>query len=195
MRYSAEDDDQLVARSREGETEAFAELISRYEDYMYNTIGHMVGFGQDAEDLCQEVFMRAYKGLGSFRGNARFKTWLYSIMLNCVRSHWRRKGRGPDVMSLDGGGDEDQSWSDPPSREDGPERKVTREETIRSVRAGIAALSENLREILVLRDLQGLSYKELAETLDLPLGTVKSRLARARDALKDELSPVLKGEL
>ena len=191
------DDAELVVRTCRGDNDAFAELVARYQDYMHNTIGHMVGFGQDAEDLTQEVFLKAYRGLGGFRRRAQFSTWLYGIMLNCVRSYWRHKGRRPNVVSLDrsAGEDGDDPAPDPPSPTDGPDGEVERSENVAMIRAAIGRLPEELREIVVMRDLQGMSYEDLALTLDLPLGTVKSRLARARSALKDAVAPLLGGGL
>jgi RNA polymerase sigma-70 factor (ECF subfamily) len=192
MSEDAPSDDELIARSQRGDTRGFAQLVKRYQDYMHNAVVHLVGPGEDAEDLTQEVFMKAYRGIDGFKGRSRFSTWLYGIMLNCVRSHWRRQGRGPDVVSLEAGGDEDSSPPDPPDQSAaGPMQQVLRQERVEVVRRCIRKLSPTLREVLVLRDLQGLPYADLAESLDVPLGTVKSRLARARNALRDEIQPIL----
>lgn len=192
MPEASHSDETLIERSRSGDTDAFAELVRRYQDYMHNAVVHLVGAGHDAEDLTQEVFMKAYRGLPGFQQRSQFSTWLYGIMLNCVRSHWRKKGRGPDLMSLEAGGHDDQSAPDPPARRTSrPEERVMQEERIEVVRRGIQQLPPDLREVVVLRDLQGMAYKELAQTLDLPLGTVKSRLARGRRALRDEIAPIL----
>mgnify|MGYP006297546281 CR=1 FL=1 len=189
-------DEELVARSQAGSTEAFACLVRRYQDYVHNAVVHLIGHGPEVEDFTQEVFMKAYRGLDGFKGRSRFSTWLYGIMLNCVRSHWRRQGRAPRMMSLEAGGDADTSPPDPPAAPaTGPMEQVLKKERVEVVRRCIRKLQRNLREVLVLRDIQGLPYSDLAETLDVPLGTVKSRLARARRALKEELEPVLGEEL
>jgi RNA polymerase sigma-70 factor (ECF subfamily) len=195
MHDDSPSEEELIARSQDGDTEGFAQLVDRYQDYMHNAIVHLVGPGADAEDLFQEVFMKAYRGIDGFRRRSRFSTWLYGIMLNCVRSHWRRAGRGPKVMSLEAGGEDESSAPDPADCSGtGPMEEVLKQERVEVVRRSIRRLRPNLREVLVLRDLQGLAYEELAETLDVPLGTVKSRLARARRALRDEIQPIL-GEL
>ena len=189
-------DEELIERSQSGDPEAFAGLVERYQDYMHNAVVHLVGPGHDADDLTQEVFMKAYRGLSGFQKRSRFSTWLYGIMLNCVRSHWRKKGRGPDVMSLEAGGEEDKSPPDPPARKQvRPDERMLQQERVKVVRASIRKLPHDLREVVVLRDLQGLAYREMAHTLDLPLGTVKSRLARGRRALRDEIAPILGDEL
>ncbi len=188
-------DAELVRRTCRGESDAFALLVSRHQDYVYNAVVHLVGQGWDAEDLAQEVFLKAYRSIGGFRRKARFSTWLYGIMLNCVRSHWRRQGRRPRVVSLNPGVADDGPAPDPPSPQDGPLDQAVRSERVSFVRCCIAKLPEELREVIVLRDLEGLSYKELARSLSLPLGTVKSRLFRARRALRARIVPVMADEL
>lgn len=177
-------DAQLVERAREGESDAFGLLVERHQDYVYNSVFHLVGTEPVAEDLAQETFVRAFEHLDGFEGRARFTTWLYSIMLNCVRSHWRRANRAR-VLSTD----REEGAPNPVSDADGPVESNVREERVRRVRAAIGELEPDHREIIVLRDIRGLTYEELARTLDLPAGTVKSRLYRARRQLKDKLAP------
>lgn len=180
----------LVAKARSGDVEAFGSLVEASQDYIYNAVFHMVGDDQDAADITQEVFMRAFRKLDRFEGRARFTTWAYGIMLNIVRSHWRRAKRRT-VLPLPGGGAEsDSSRTDPPATNDGPAEVAERHEQVEDVRAAIAELDEHLREIIVLRDIEGLSYEELAEALGLEAGTVKSRLHRARQALRQRLEPL-----
>ena len=188
--FSASDAD-LLRRARRGDVQAFGLLVGRYQDYVYNAACHLVGSAVEAEDISQDVFLRAYGNLARFEGRAKFSTWLYGIMLNAVRSHWRRRA-GHATFSLDDfdGDDEDSSRADPPDAADGPPREAERREQVQSVRRAIGCLEPDLREILVLRDIQGLSYEELAEALSVPSGTVKSRLHRARQALKERLEPL-----
>lgn len=183
---------QLINRARNGDTEAFAELVREYQDYLHNAVVHMVGRGQDAEDLTQEVFLKAFRGISGFKQQSKFTTWLYGIMLNCVRSYWRRKGRGPGEVSLEGNRDEDCPRHEPQGDvKEQPVAQVLSKERIQIVRDAIQELDPDMKEVVVLRDLQGLTYKELAECLELPLGTVKSRLARARATLRDKIEIVL----
>lgn len=180
-------DADLVARARSGDVEAFGLLVERNQDYIYNVVYHLVGSGQDAEDIAQDVFVQAYKSIARFEGRAKFTTWLYGIMLNSVRSFWRRRSRRPTFVL--GGPNEDDERPDPQAGGDNPLEATMREERVRTVRRAIAGLDDDLREIVVLRDIRGLTYEELAEVLDVPDGTVKSRLHRARQALKEKLQP------
>jgi len=180
----------LLGRARGGDVDAFGLLVEQNQDRIYNAVYHLVGNDEDAEDIAQEVFVRAFRNLGRFAGRAKFSTWLYGIMLNSVRSYWRRR-RGQPAVRLEGPEEEDNGpGTDPPARGDGPLDASVRREQVRLVRAAIAELDEDLREIVVLRDIRGLSYEELEEALSLPAGTVKSRLHRARQALKDKLEPL-----
>ena len=180
-------DAELVVRTCSGDTDAFAVLVQRHQDYIYNAALHMVGSAQQAEDVAQEVFLKAFRGLRGFRQRAKFSTWLYGIMVNCVRSHWRRVRRRPDPVSLDGNPNTDNPSPDPASPDGGPLSESVRREEVEMVRRAIAGLASGFREVIVLRDIEGLSYEELAQTLDVPLGTVKSRLFRARNALRGRI--------
>ena len=180
-------DAELVVRTCSGDTDAFAVLVQRHQDYIYNAALHMVGSAQQAEDVAQEVFLKAFRGLRGVRQRAKFSTWLYGIMVNCVRSHWRRVRRRPDPVSLDGNPNTDNPSPDPASPDGGPLSESVRREEVEMVRRAIAGLASGFREVIVLRDIEGLSYEELAQTLDVPLGTVKSRLFRARNALRGRI--------
>lgn len=176
----------LLDRAQRGDVEAYGELVLRNQDYIHNAVYHMVGSAEDAEDLTQEVFVKAFRAIGRFRRKSKFSTWLYGIMLNSVRNHWRRSRK---VLSLDAGvGDDGSLRPDPEADTEGPGELTIRRERVQIVRGAIGELDEDMREIIVLRDLQGLSYEELQEALDLPAGTVKSRLFRARAALKERLA-------
>jgi RNA polymerase sigma-70 factor (ECF subfamily) len=184
-------DAELIGRTRRGDVEAFGRLVERYQDYVYNAAYHLLGGDQEAEDIAQEVFVRAFSHLRGFEGRARFSTWLYGITLNCVRSRWRQERRRATVR-LDGSDEDDEGGQDPPADTAGPVEAAMQSERVEAVRSAIACLEPELREAVVLRDIQGLSYEEIAESLGVPLGTVKSRLFRARQALKDLLEPLVR---
>ncbi len=186
MGEASPNDAQLVRRSRDGDTAAFGRLVERHQDYIYNAVFHLVGDELRAESLAQEVFVRAFEALDGFEGRAKFTTWIYGIMLNTVRSFWRRSGRRT-VFSLDRPAGDDAPRPYLPAEGDGPVEAALRREDLQAVRGAIGDLEDEMREIIVLRDIQGLKYEELAEALDLPLGTVKSRLYRARRSLKEKL--------
>ena len=189
-------DAELVARAQRGQSAAFAELVLRYQDAIYNSICHLVGDVHEAADLAQDVFLKAYRGIASFRGQAAFSTWLYRIMLNTVTSFRRRDALLPRHMaSIESGRDADPPDGDrggPVAPDADPTEAIMRQERVRLVRAAIGRLDEQGRQAIVLRDMEGCSYEQLAQILDVPIGTVKSRLHRARQALKELLAPVLR---
>jgi RNA polymerase sigma-70 factor (ECF subfamily) len=188
MAKAAPSDAELVSQAQAGRSEAFGRLVERHQDYVYSSVCYLVGSGPDAEDIAQDVFVSAYRALGKFEGRARFTTWLYGIMLNSVRSYWRRQKK-VTVLSMDLGGEGEDPAPQFAAQQDGPAELTARAERVGAVRQAIAGLDERLREVIVLRDIQGLSYEELAEALELPDGTVKSRLHRARRDLMKRLKP------
>jgi RNA polymerase sigma-70 factor (ECF subfamily) len=182
-------DEELVRRSRRGDREAFGELVRSYEDRIHATIFRILGNREDARDFAQETFLRAFDRLSTFREGARFSTWLYTIALNVTRSELRRrkarKGRRP--LSLE------QTEIDPPDGAEPPDEGSARRELAALALREIDRLEPESREVVVLRDLQDLSYGEISSVLGCPPGTVKSRLFRAREELRARLSPHLTG--
>ncbi|HSO93661.1 MAG TPA: sigma-70 family RNA polymerase sigma factor [Candidatus Dormibacteraeota bacterium] len=176
------DDRDLVGRARQGDREAFTQLIVQYQVPLYNTALRMVGAREDAADITQEAFLRAWEKIRTLR-EAPFKSWLFQIAVNLCYDHFRR-GRRYGVMP-----DEEQggkivglgvAMPDPQERAEANERS-------RVVRDSIEALDHDMRAALVLRDINGLSYDEIAGVLGVPLGTVKSRIARARAQVQEYL--------
>jgi len=153
----------------------------------------MVSNREDAEDIAQEVFLKAYDSIHRFRQEAKFGTWLYGIMLNTVRSYWRKQSRRSGKLRLDHG--ENGETIDIEAEADGPMESSVRAERVQKVREAIERLTHDLREVIVLRDIEGMTYEEISDALEVPMGTVKSRLYRARNSLKDKLMPVLGEEL
>ena len=194
-RTIADDDAGFVARCRRGETEAFAVLVRRHQKKMLNVAFRMIGDYDEACDVVQEAFLSAYRAIGKFRGDARFSTWLCGIVLNHSRSHMRRKAArsrreagslDDPVKSKDGS-----FLNEPRSQEESIVERLEKRERDEKVQDCIGFLDGEQREVLVLRDIQGFSYEEIGVLLKLPEGTVKSRLFRARNALKDGLFRVL----
>lgn len=186
--------DELVERSRDGETAAFDQLVALYKDRIYNYVARMVHDPIEAEDIAQEAFVKAYRNLPSFRGASTFQTWLYRIASNLTIDSVRRRRRRENTCSLDAPLDTDEG-SMPREQEDthciGPMRNLERAELQRQVHRAIQQLSPKLRSVVVLYELQGLSYEEIATILGCPLGTVKSRLFNARMELKNRLQDIL----
>lgn len=180
-------DELLVERAKRGDVEAFEKLISQHEKTVYNIAFRLTGNHEDASDVAQEAFIRAYSSLADFRGDSSFATWLYRIVNNACLDELRRRKR-QKVTYLDQtvemeDGEVSRQIADP---SDGPEQALERVELRRAVQESILQLDEEYRVVLVMRELLGYSYNEIAEALDLNLGTVKSRLSRARGALKEK---------
>ncbi len=185
---------ELVTRAREGDRLAFNQLVELHAPTAYNLALRIVHHREEAEDCVQEAFLRAYRGLGNFRGEASFSTWLYRVTLNVAREAAKKRARRPlSATDLQAEGAEDAAELDVFGRrealpEPGPEEAVVAGQKRRVVLQAIAALPLHHREVVVLFDLQGLSYEEIAAILHVRVGTVKSRLSRARLALKEALT-------
>jgi RNA polymerase sigma-70 factor, ECF subfamily len=180
-------DRDLVDAARNGDHEAFASLVRRHQARIYNMALTSTRSAADADDLAQEVFVKAYRGLGAFRGDSAFRTWLYRIAVNLIRTHAARPGLFGRFRRDDQPGEVD---SDPLDRLPAPgdfESDAVRREAIdRALRR----LPVELRTAVILRDLDGLDYKEIAGVLGIPIGTVMSRIARGRERLRPMLAPV-----
>jgi RNA polymerase sigma-70 factor, ECF subfamily len=178
------DDAPLIAATLAGDNAAYGRLVGLYQDRLYNSLLRVVG--DDADDIVQDAFVQAYLKLSSFRGNSAFYTWLYRIAFNLAMSHSRRDRK---TASLDGLKD---GWgSEPADKHPAPDAGMERQEDVDLVHNALAELTTEYRTILVLREIDGCRYDEIAEILDLPVGTVRSRLFRARLALRDQMAPRL----
>lgn len=179
------DDHRLIAQSVAGDTGAFSVLVTRYQDRLYNTVFRLVGNAEDARDVVQEAFLSAYQSLDSFKGGSLFFTWLYRIAINNAISMKRRQRA---VLRLTAGL-ESGMRSEPadPSQDAQPGRALEMAEDERRVHQGLARLSAEHRTVLVLKDMEGRKYEDIAELLEVPIGTVRSRLHRARLELRDIL--------
>ena len=179
---------ELVARAKGGDTDAFAQLVEQNQNRIYSLALRMVGSPEDAADLAQEAFFSAWRGLEHFQGEAAFSTWLYRLTSNACIDFLRREKRkraAGGVLSLDD--TEEGATLDLPDYEADPHRRLEREEVRETIERGMAALSPEHRKVLSLREISGLSYAEIADILGLEEGTVKSRIARARLALRKKL--------
>ena len=171
---------ELVRAAAGGDTEAFAQLVRTYENKIYHLALRMSGSPDDAGDIAQEAFLAAWRGLPAFRGEAGFATWLYRLASNAAIDYLRRQRKQRGELSLD----DEELGLDAVDAGPGPQDAAEGEEVRSAVAAGLGALSEGHRQVLVLRELQGLSYEEIAAVLAVDLGTVKSRISRARSALR-----------
>ena len=181
--------DKLVVAAQQGNQEAFGALVDEYQDNIYNYVARMIRDHTEAEDIAQETFVKAYQALPEFRGASSFQTWLYRIASNlAIDTVRRRKRKGSVSLEESVTTDEGEVQRQWPDEGPGPFEQVGTSETQKAVREAIATLSPKLRTVIVLYDLEGLSYKEIADILGCPLGTVKSRLFNARNQLQDILA-------
>jgi RNA polymerase sigma-70 factor (ECF subfamily) len=184
-------DQEIMTRVANGDGAAFGTLVERYEDRLYNTIFRLVGSAEDARDLLQDTFVKAYENLDGFRGGSSLYTWLFRIAVNTSLS-FRRK-RKPIHATASQTSEDDpppsDGWADPAAPD--PSDPVIATETEAIVQQALDGLEEEYRTVVVLRDIQHCDYREMAEILDIPPGTVKSRLHRARLMLRDKLKPLL----
>lgn len=178
----------LVERSKKGDKEAFEHLVLLYENKVYTTAYRFMGNYADASDLAQDAFIKIYQALPGFRGDSSFGTWIFHITVNVCRDELRKRKRRPTVSLDDNSGEYNNSTYDICSNDPGPEEMLDRSETQAMIQSCLNTLSDDYREIIVLREIQELTYEEIAEVLGCSLGTVKSRLSRARQALKEKIN-------
>lgn len=183
----SEDDRRLIAVCLSGQRDAFGELVSRYQIRLYNAVGRLVDNPDDASDVVQEAFLNAYQSLHTFKGDAEFFTWLYRIAFNTAISLKRKKRA---IISLDAGGREGGIDPDDHSEYIKPGAALERSEQETQLQDALTRLSHEHREVLVLKDIEGLKYEDIAEILGVPIGTIRSRLHRARLELREILEPL-----
>ena len=187
-------EERLIAEFKSGSRERFDELVQLYTQKLYRLAYGLLGNHHDAEEVVQDSFVRAYRGLENFRGDSSFETWMHRITMNLARNkfHWnRRRGSGINV-SLSNSGDpaedgENGAELDLPDSSYSPDRLMQKAETQRNVIDGMNSLPESLREAMVLRHVKDMPYEEIAVILNCPVGTVKSRIARGRELLREYL--------
>ena len=183
------DDAQLIRLALDGQSEAFGQLVLKYQDRLFNTVFHVVGHAEDARDIVQEALVQAFVKLASFRGQSAFYTWLYRIAFNVAITHRRRRRPTVSIEHL-----RESGGMEPVDCEDDPAQALDRKERCCQVRRAMGQLAEEHRAVLVLREIEGCCYESISEILDLPIGTVRSRLHRARLQLREELKEMLAGE-
>jgi RNA polymerase sigma-70 factor (ECF subfamily) len=176
------DEEELIQQALDGQSESFEILVRRYQDRLYTSMISIVGSVDEAEDVVQESFIQAYLKLDTFQQNSRFFTWLYRIAFNYALAR-RRRRRGH--LSLEE--NRENQGTEPTSGVESPDQRLSRYEDVQLVHRALSLLSEDHRAILVLREMEDLAYEEISEVLDLSIGTVRSRLNRARAALKVQL--------
>ncbi len=191
----ADADALLVTRVKQGDVRAFEMLVVKYQRRIERLIGRMVRDTDLVQDIAQETFIRAYRALPQFRGESAFYTWLYRIAVNTAKKALMDLKRDPLVtesaLRLDDDGEETSRAENELTDGETPEALLASKEIAAAVNAAIEALSEDLRQAITLREIEGLSYEEIADAMNCPIGTVRSRIFRAREAIAARLRPLL----
>ncbi len=187
-------DQLLVDRVKSGDQQAFNLLVRKYERKVFRLISRLVRNPVEVEDVAQEAFLKAYRALPQFRGESAFYTWLYRIAVNTAKNHLVSQGRRPipltDTLSEDEDG-ESFGREDVVSDNHTPDAELLSRQIAETVNKAIEALPKDLRTAVTLREMEGLSYEEIAEAMNCPIGTVRSRIFRAREAIAEQLRPLL----
>ncbi|WIM06331.1 MAG: RNA polymerase sigma factor RpoE [Candidatus Nitricoxidivorans perseverans] len=187
-----ETDQALVERVQAGDKQAFGLLVAKYQRKLMRLIMRLVRDPAEAEDVAQEAFIKAYRALPNFRGESAFYTWLYRIGVNAAKNWLIANGRrAPTSTEMDSEEAEGYGESDLLRDADTPERVLMSRQIADTVNAAMASLPEELRTAVTLREIEGLSYEEIAQVMDCPIGTVRSRIFRAREAIAQKLRPLL----
>jgi len=184
-------DFQLIQRIQNGEQQAFTLLVRKYQNRVANILTRYVRNSGDIADVTQEVFIKVHKSLPSFRGDSAFYTWLYRITVNTAKNYLTSQSRRPPASDIDAQEADSYDGSEALKEADTPERILRSEEIKRVIMATIDQLPAELKAAITLRELEGMSYDEIAKIEDCPIGTVRSRIFRARDAIDKQLAPLL----
>ena len=184
-------DQQLVERVQRGDKKAFDLLVQKYQHRLAQLISRYVRDADEVLDVTQEAFIKAYRALPSFRGESAFYTWLYRIGVNAAKNYLIAQGRRPPNVDIEVGDAEYIETGNDLKETATPERLYHRDEVEKTVIEAIDRLPAELREAIMMRELEGLSYEEISQRMDCPVGTVRSRIFRAREAIQKRLRPVL----
>lgn len=184
-------DQELVKRVQQGDKRAFDLLVLKYQHKIAAIIGRFVKDSAEVNDVAQEAFIKAYRALGSFRGDSAFYTWIYRIAINTAKNYLVSKGRRPPASDVDVDDAEFYSGADGLRDITTPEGEAMRDELEAVVNGAIRSLPEDLRTAVTLREMEGMSYEEIAEVMDCPVGTVRSRIFRAREAIDKQISALM----
>jgi len=184
-------DQALVEQVQRGDKQAFDVLVLKYQNKIIQLVNRYVHDSDEARDVAQEAFIKAYRAIGRFRGDSAFYTWLYRIAINTAKNYLVASGRRPPRSDIDAQDAEQYEGATGLKEYATPERLLQKDEIQYAIAEAIDALPDDLRTAITLRELEGLSYEEIAQTMDCPIGTVRSRIFRARDAIDTRLKPLL----
>lgn len=185
----------LVVRVQKGDKRAFDLLVLKYQHKVRAIVARYIHDRDEVNDVTQEAFIKAYRALRDFRGDSQFYTWLYRIAVNTAKNFLVSRNRRPPANDVDLEDADDHGGSDALRDVDSPENLAYRDELQRIIEEAIQALPQDIRTAITLREFDGLSYEEIAETMDCPVGTVRSRIFRAREAIDGQIKALLEGRL
>mgnify|MGYP001826684420 FL=1 len=191
MSSSAQADKVLVEKVKKGDKKAFDLLVLKYQQKVANIISRYIHDHSEVFDVSQETFIKAYRALPKFRGDSAFYTWLYRIATNTAKNHLAAKGRRPPMDDVEAVTAEQMETGMRLKEHATPENLAMEAEVAKTIRQAVDDLPEDLRVAITLREIDGMSYEEIAEAMDCPIGTVRSRIFRARDAIDKKLQPLL----
>jgi len=184
-------DQALVERVQQGDRSAFDTLVLKYQSKIIQLVNRYVHDPDEAMDVAQEAFIKAYRAIGRFRGDSAFYTWIYRIAINTAKNHLVASGRRPPTGDIDAQDAEQYEGATGLREYATPERMLLKEEIEKTVASAIEELPDDLKTAITLRELEGLSYEEIAQAMECPIGTVRSRIFRAREAIDTKLKPLL----
>lgn len=190
----SDDDTHLITECKQGNKSAFDTLVVKYQDRVFNVVYRLTGDENLACDLVQDTFINAYRGLKNFKEHSTFFTWLFRIAVNTANNSRRKRMRNRVVSISKFQGENEDGSFDPASDEKDPSQKAEESEQTIIVQQAISSLEEPYKTAIVLRDIEGLSYEEMQEILECPIGTVRSRIHRARNLVKEKLEAILNNE-
>ena len=190
-KHSEQLDEDLVLRVQRGDKSAFDFLVIKYQHRIIQLVNRYVKDSSEAQDVAQEAFIKAYRAMGNFRGDSAFYTWLYRIAINTAKNYLVSRSRRNSDYQVDI--QDAEIFENAPQLQgmETPERHLLNQEIIDTIQEAIDKLPEDMRTAIMLREFEGMSYEEIAETMDCPVGTVRSRIFRAREAIDNKLNPLL----
>lgn len=187
-------DKELVRRVQKGDLAAFDMLFSRYQTKIVNLISRYVRDSEEVQDVAQEAFIKAYRALPRFRGDSAFYTWLYRIAINTAKNHLVARSRRPPSVDVDVDDADFRDDADMLRESEDPESALARDQLRATIDTALQDLPDDLRSALTLREFDGLSYEQIAQVLDCPVGTVRSRIFRAREFVDQRIEPLMQGQ-
>ncbi len=189
---ASDSDKELVERAKQGDLRAFDMLVLKYQRRVFRLVSRLIKNTSEVEDVAQETFIKAFRAIQQFRGDSAFYTWLYRIAVNTAKNHLFSKGKRPITLSELAKNEDSESYDviDAVSNES-PEGNLAGLQIAEAVNNAVSKLPEELSTAVILREMDGLSYEEIAEVMNCPIGTVRSRIFRAREAIAQELRPLL----